>query len=87
MSDNMLVQVFGLLLVASWFNTLLYTSEIAQARNYFKNHSTRDPPFIRRMVLSSVIIDTVNLITEYACVYLYTVTQWGDEDYVRFAHW
>jgi hypothetical protein len=84
--SDRVVQVFGVLLVANWINTLLYTLEIVQTRRYFKNHSPRDPPFIRRMVLLSVLVDTVTLITEYVCVYQYAVTNWGDEGYVDYQH-
>jgi hypothetical protein len=78
---------FGGLLVATWFNALLYTLEVNQVQRYFRKYSNHDPFLIRAMVVICVGVDGANLIVQCACVYLYAVTHWGDEPYLRRRSW
>ncbi|TFK97841.1 hypothetical protein BDV98DRAFT_513296, partial [Pterulicium gracile] len=73
------------LLIATWVNTLLYTLEIisshttyTQVRVYFKYHVQEDPLLVQTMVKVCLLCDSACLIAEYACVYLYAVTHWGE---------
>lgn len=69
---------FGTLLIATWVNTLLYTLEVSQVRVYFKYHVQEDPLLVQTMVKVCLLCDSACLIAEYACVYLYAVTHWGE---------
>jgi hypothetical protein len=61
---------FGVLLIATWVSTILYTLEIMAVRKYLRKYSTHDPLLIRRMVKACLVLNTVNLFAEYAAVYL-----------------
>jgi hypothetical protein len=67
------------LLIATWFNTLLYTLEIHQARSYFRTYSNHDPPLVQRVVMVCLGLDSISLLAQCACVYLNAVTHWGEE--------
>jgi hypothetical protein len=79
--------VFGSLLIATWLNTLLYTLEINQACSYYRMYSTNDRLCVRLIVVLCLLVDTVNIIGQYATVYLYTVTYWGDPMFALHQQW
>ncbi|SJL10537.1 uncharacterized protein ARMOST_13924 [Armillaria ostoyae] len=54
---------------------------------YFFNHYRRDRPLIKAGIIISLVMDTVCTISQFACVYLYCVTNWGDESYVFDQYW
>jgi hypothetical protein len=78
---------FGVLLIATWVSTILYTLEIMAVRKYLRKYSIHDPLLIRRMVKACLVLNTVNLFAEYAAVYLYSVTHWGDKLYLQHQNW
>ncbi|KAJ7229341.1 hypothetical protein C8J57DRAFT_191552 [Mycena rebaudengoi] len=76
----------GCLLVSSWANMVLFTLEIKEIFNYFGRYK-RDPVFNKIMVLTAVSGD---ILTVFACLsstYLYTVSHWGELDYVASQPW
>ena len=84
---NVYDTTFGTLLVATWVNTMLYSLEISQVHVYFKHHSQKDPLLVRTMVKICLLFDSLCLVAECACVYLYAVTHWGDADYLQNQDW
>ncbi|KAJ7931005.1 hypothetical protein B0H13DRAFT_2309003 [Mycena leptocephala] len=68
--------VLGPLLVATWANSVLYTVEVIQAAYYYR-HFKHDNWMLKLLVLSTIAIDSASMITNYASVYLYTITHWG----------
>ncbi|KAK0185147.1 hypothetical protein F5146DRAFT_1166524 [Armillaria mellea] len=96
-------QSLGAILIGSWFNAMLYMLELWQvscARMWYSVNVllfARDtysfPPFagdaliVRLMVIMSLVVDTVGTANNCACIYLYTVTHWGDTAYILVQNW
>ncbi|KAJ7834031.1 hypothetical protein B0H14DRAFT_3462295 [Mycena olivaceomarginata] len=72
--------VLGPLLVGTWTNSVLYAVEVIQAAYYYR-HFKQDN-WMWKLLVSSVI-DSVSMIANYASVYLYTITHWGDLTYLQ----
>ncbi|KAK0219772.1 hypothetical protein EDD85DRAFT_988748 [Armillaria nabsnona] len=79
-------KLLGSLVVGSYVNAMLYILEIIQVIYFFNNYR-RDRPLIKAGIIISLIMDTVCTISQFACVYLYCVTNWGDESYVFDQYW
>ncbi|KAJ7111236.1 hypothetical protein C8R44DRAFT_883063 [Mycena epipterygia] len=62
--------IIGALLIGTWADSLLYSVEILQAVYYFR-HFKNDSWMLKLLVLSAITIDTVSMLGNYACVYLY----------------
>ncbi|KAJ7281066.1 hypothetical protein C8J57DRAFT_1501260 [Mycena rebaudengoi] len=67
--------VLGALLVGTWANSALYTIEVIQAVYYYRNFKY-DNWMLKLLVSSTIAIDSVSMIANYASVYLYTITHW-----------
>ncbi|KAJ7596559.1 hypothetical protein C8J56DRAFT_882282 [Mycena floridula] len=68
---------FGSVLISTWVGSALYTLVALQSWRYL--HQSSDDNKIRRTLVSfAIFMCTVALISEYAYVYLYTVTYWGN---------
>ncbi|KAJ7254572.1 hypothetical protein C8J57DRAFT_1657896 [Mycena rebaudengoi] len=80
MSLNMDI-VLGPLITGTWVNSSLYTAELMQAAYYFI-HFPNDSLRLKLFVGLVIMADTTSMIANYACVYLYTVTHWGDLPYL-----
>ncbi|KAJ6566662.1 hypothetical protein B0H19DRAFT_1257857 [Mycena capillaripes] len=78
--------ILGALLVGTWANSLLYTVEIMQAAYYYR-HFKRDNWMLKLLVSSAIAIDSVSMMANYAAVYLYTITHWGDLAYLQNQYW
>lgn len=76
----------GSLAVCSWAVSMTYTVVMIQAFKYFGSWS-RDPTWIRLMVILVLLLDTVLLIGEYGFVYEYCVTYWGDPNAASKIFW
>ncbi|KAF7349042.1 hypothetical protein MVEN_01425800 [Mycena venus] len=76
----------GALLVGTWANSILYTIEIIQAAYYYR-HFKHDNWMLKLLVSSAIVIDSVSMIANYASVYLYTITYWGDLAYLQNQYW
>ncbi|PBK63183.1 hypothetical protein ARMSODRAFT_545713 [Armillaria solidipes] len=79
-------KLLGSLVVGSYVNAMLYILEIIQVIYFFNNYR-RDRPLIKAGIIISLVMDTVCTISQFACVYLYCVTNWGDESYVFDQYW
>ncbi|KAJ7587202.1 hypothetical protein C8J56DRAFT_93079 [Mycena floridula] len=76
----------GCLLFSSWANMVLFTLELKELFKYFGRYR-RDPAFNKIMVLIALAGD---ILTVFACLsstYLYTVTHWGEQEYVLAQPW
>ncbi|KAJ7920909.1 hypothetical protein B0H13DRAFT_1986007 [Mycena leptocephala] len=61
--------ILGALLVGTWANSVLYTVEVIQAAHYYR-HFKHDSWMLKLLVSSSIAIDSVSMIANYASVYL-----------------
>ncbi|KAJ7857174.1 hypothetical protein B0H13DRAFT_2672802 [Mycena leptocephala] len=68
------------LLIGTWVNSVLYTVEIIQAAYYYR-HFKNDTWVLKSLVTTVCAIDTLSMIGNYACVYLYTITHAGANQY------
>ncbi|KAJ7312845.1 hypothetical protein DFH08DRAFT_973070 [Mycena albidolilacea] len=78
--------ITGALLIGTWASSLLYMAEILQVIFYFRNF-TNDGWKLKALVTAAFSIDTISMLGDYACVYLYTVTHAGDLDYITKQNW
>ncbi|KAJ7488432.1 hypothetical protein FB451DRAFT_1227278 [Mycena latifolia] len=78
--------VIGALLVGTWVGSLLYTVQIHQVVYYF-GHFKNDNWMLKTLVIFAGIFDATGMIANYAGVYLYAVTHWGDELYLSKQYW
>ncbi|KAJ7882314.1 hypothetical protein B0H13DRAFT_2048196 [Mycena leptocephala] len=78
--------ILGALLVGTWANSVLYTVEVIQAAYYYR-HFKHDNWMLKLLVSSAIAIDSVSMIANYASVYLYTITHWGDLAYLQNQYW
>ncbi|KAJ7237809.1 hypothetical protein C8J57DRAFT_1727794 [Mycena rebaudengoi] len=78
--------VLGALLVGTWANSVLYTIEVIQAVYFYRNFK-HDNWMLKLLVSSAIAIDSVSMFANYASVYLYTITHWGDLAYLQNQYW
>ncbi|KAJ7263516.1 hypothetical protein C8J57DRAFT_1513011 [Mycena rebaudengoi] len=78
--------ILGALLVGTWANSVLYTVEVIQAAYYYR-HFKHDDWMLKLLVSSTIAIDSVSMIANYASVYLYTITHYGDLAYLQSQYW
>ncbi|KAJ6545599.1 hypothetical protein B0H19DRAFT_1267006 [Mycena capillaripes] len=78
--------ILGALLVGTWANSVLYTVEVIQAAYYYR-HFKDDNWMLKLLVSSAIAFDSVSMIANYASVYLYQITHWGDVAYLQNQHW
>ncbi|KAI0668861.1 hypothetical protein C8Q78DRAFT_1070939 [Trametes maxima] len=76
----------GALLIGSWFNCMLYMVEIIQTWNYYRTFP-RDRIVLKFAVALSFVVDTLATADNCACVYLYTITHWGDPPCLLVQNW
>ncbi|KAJ6466940.1 hypothetical protein C8R45DRAFT_1106360 [Mycena sanguinolenta] len=86
MSLPPLDSVTGCLLIGTWVSSLLYMFEITQSWYYFRNFEKDDWKF-KTLVTITLVVDTLGIIGDYICVYLYTITHAGDAEYLVNVHW
>ncbi|KAF7347080.1 hypothetical protein MVEN_01462000 [Mycena venus] len=78
--------ITGALLIGTWASSLLYTAELYQVVYYYR-HFKNDNWRLKTLVWVAFFIDTVALLNDYACVYLYTITHAGDTAYLADQNW
>ncbi|KAF8179490.1 hypothetical protein K438DRAFT_1842891 [Mycena galopus ATCC 62051] len=86
MSLPPLDSVTGCLLIGTWASSLLYMVEITQSWYYFQNFEN-DGWKLKTLVTIALVIDTLGIIGDYICVYLYTITHAGDAEYLDNVPW
>ncbi|KAK0501055.1 hypothetical protein EDD18DRAFT_788811 [Armillaria luteobubalina] len=79
-------QSLGAILIGSWFNAMLYMLELWQGYIFFSTFRG-DALIVRLMVIISLVVDTLGTANNCACIYLYTVTHWGDMTYILVQNW
>ncbi|KAJ7858364.1 hypothetical protein B0H14DRAFT_2577776 [Mycena olivaceomarginata] len=65
------------LLVGTWASSLLYMFEISQIWYYFQSFKQDDWKF-KTLVTTALVVDTLGMVGDYICVYLYTITHAGN---------
>ncbi|KAJ7768821.1 hypothetical protein B0H16DRAFT_1780846 [Mycena metata] len=86
MSLPALDTVTGCLLIGTWASSILYTVEVIQSFYYFRHFEQDDWKF-KTLVTVALLIDTLSIVGDYICVYLYTITHAGDLEYLDNIHW
>ncbi|KAK7007626.1 hypothetical protein R3P38DRAFT_3028400 [Favolaschia claudopus] len=77
----------GSILVASWANGMLLVVSCSQAYFYYRTFP-KDHWATKGTVLSAIVVDFINVMANYASIYLYAITNWGDLDYLfARAYW
>ncbi|KAF7366356.1 hypothetical protein MSAN_00892100 [Mycena sanguinolenta] len=78
--------ITGAPLIGTWASSLLYMAELHQAVYYFSNFK-QDNWKLKSYVAAAFTIDTISVVADYACVYLYTITHAGDLVYLTKQNW
>ncbi|KAJ7861857.1 hypothetical protein B0H14DRAFT_3863310 [Mycena olivaceomarginata] len=78
--------VTGCLLIATWASSFLYMFEITQTWYYFRNFEQDNWKF-KTLVTIALVVDTLGIVGDYICVYLYTITHAGNAEYLDNLHW
>ncbi|KAJ6554858.1 hypothetical protein B0H19DRAFT_1377538 [Mycena capillaripes] len=78
--------ITGPLLIGTWVSSLLYMAELIQVVYYFR-HFKHDDWKLKTRVTVTFAIDTVSILGNYACVYLYTIRHAGDPVYLSNQNW
>ncbi|KAJ6578559.1 hypothetical protein B0H19DRAFT_1253777 [Mycena capillaripes] len=86
MSLPALDTVAGCLLIGTWVSSLLYMFEIIQSFYYFR-HFEQDDWKLKTLVTVAWLVDSLSIVSDYICVYLYTITHAGDSEYLENVHW
>ncbi|KAJ6449471.1 hypothetical protein C8R45DRAFT_947392 [Mycena sanguinolenta] len=68
--------ITGALLIGTWASSLLYMAEVIQAVKYFRTFK-EDNWKMKSYVAVTFAIDSISVVSDYACVYLYTITHAG----------
>ncbi|KAH7093969.1 hypothetical protein BKA62DRAFT_721611 [Auriculariales sp. MPI-PUGE-AT-0066] len=69
--------VFGTMLIATWFNSMLLGLELTQLVRYFREFP-KDSNWIRAYVVTMVCVDMVCMYGSCGAAYTYLVIGWGD---------
>ncbi|KAJ6450248.1 hypothetical protein C8R45DRAFT_1128024 [Mycena sanguinolenta] len=67
----------GCLLVGTWASSLLYMFEISQIWYYFQKFR-QDDWKLKTLVTTALVVDTLGMVGDSICVYLYTITHAGN---------
>ncbi|KAJ7876028.1 hypothetical protein B0H13DRAFT_2055974 [Mycena leptocephala] len=78
--------IAGAPLIGTWVSSLLYMAELSQTVYYFR-HFKHDDWKLKIQVTVAFIIDTVSILANYSCVYLYAITHAGDPVYLANQNW
>ncbi|KAL0571275.1 hypothetical protein V5O48_010692 [Marasmius crinis-equi] len=76
----------GGLLGGTWANSYVYTLELLELYKYFTTYPN-DPMLLKLVIIFEALVDTFSTIGNYACVYLYTVSHWGNTEYLSNQYW
>ncbi|EEB90447.1 hypothetical protein MPER_11345, partial [Moniliophthora perniciosa FA553] len=58
--------------------------ELILCHRYFTRYRN-DPIWLKIVVVTTLVVDLTSTINHCVCVYLYTITHWGDKDYLNNA--
>ncbi|KAJ6626087.1 hypothetical protein B0H10DRAFT_572233 [Mycena sp. CBHHK59/15] len=78
--------VIGALLIGTWVNSMLLSIEMEQAIYYYTNFPN-DNWMLKCLVTTALTVDAVSALCNYASVYLYCITHWGEPTYLQNQYW
>ncbi|PBK68945.1 hypothetical protein ARMSODRAFT_200918 [Armillaria solidipes] len=76
----------GSILIGTWVSSLLFMLIIQETIRYYRSFK-RDSLVLKTFVGVAITVDAVSLIADYADVYLYTISHWGDEEFLKNQYW
>ncbi|KAK7442061.1 hypothetical protein VKT23_016337 [Stygiomarasmius scandens] len=76
----------GSILIATWVGTILSTHVAREAVHYFKSYPG-DKIALKLLVSVALFTGLILQIASYADVYMYTITHWGNEEYLLRQYW
>ncbi|EIW56005.1 uncharacterized protein TRAVEDRAFT_60069 [Trametes versicolor FP-101664 SS1] len=76
----------GALLIGTWFNAMLYMLEIMQVITYYRTFP-KDRLAFKLTVAFSFFVDLLGTANNCAVVYLYTITNWGNQEFLLVQGW
>ncbi|KAF9258640.1 hypothetical protein L218DRAFT_713844 [Marasmius fiardii PR-910] len=76
----------GGLMAGTWVNSYFFMVELIMCYKYF-TRCRSDPAWLKTIVVITLLIDIVSTIDHYAMVYMYTITHWGDEIFLKRQYW
>ncbi|KAL8286796.1 hypothetical protein RQP46_004324 [Phenoliferia psychrophenolica] len=79
-------KLIGSLLIGTWASSMLSALEMVLAYQYFSSGAT-DGLAIRGPIFLALVNDAATMVSEFALVYLYTITHWGDPLYLAVEPW
>ncbi|KAJ7782085.1 hypothetical protein B0H14DRAFT_3893968 [Mycena olivaceomarginata] len=62
-------------------------SKLFRHAAYYYRDFKQDNWMLKLLVFSTIVFDSVSMIANYASVYLYTITHWGDLPYLQNQYW
>uniref|UniRef100_A0A0W0EX89 DUF6534 domain-containing protein n=1 Tax=Moniliophthora roreri TaxID=221103 RepID=A0A0W0EX89_MONRR len=74
----------GGLLAGTWVNSYFFMIELIMCYQYFARYRSSDPVWLKIVVGTALAVDFTSTINHYACVYLYTITHWGNFTIIFF---
>ncbi|KAL0946248.1 hypothetical protein HGRIS_012505 [Hohenbuehelia grisea] len=80
-------EVLGSLLIGSFVNNVLFALEILAVLHFFRHPRNGDTLLLKGIILVTFLSDTLCTVAACAAVYLYTVTHWGEADYIQKQYW
>ncbi|KAJ7617025.1 hypothetical protein FB45DRAFT_840866 [Roridomyces roridus] len=78
-------KVIGALMIGSWVNSILYVLEWVEVYRYYQI-GAKDSIFSKLTVGAALSVDTVCVAANYAIVYGYCVTHWGEPSFVNLTN-
>jgi len=76
----------GAILIGTWINCMLYMLEIVMVITFFQRFPN-ERPWLKVLVAFALFVDTLGTADNNACVYLYTISHWGDSVYLSIQNW
>ncbi|KAJ6556059.1 hypothetical protein B0H19DRAFT_1262175 [Mycena capillaripes] len=78
--------IFGCILISTWMSASLYGIVISQIFEYFRLYP-EDSKLRRGLVYTCLLLLTVDMVAQFANVYLPTVTYWGNAAAAQKEYW
>lgn len=76
----------GAILIGTWVNCMLYMLEIMMVITFYKRFP-KERPWLKVLIAFALFVDTLGTADNNACVYLYTISHWGDTNYLSVQNW
>ncbi|KAG7087069.1 hypothetical protein E1B28_013050 [Marasmius oreades] len=76
----------GGLMAGTWVNSYFFMIELIMCYKYFVRYRS-DPTWLKMIVGMTLLIDTVSTIDHYVMIYMYAITHWGDQEFLKRQYW